>query len=216
MRRVAIVPALNEAQTIARVVEEIRAVDPGFEILVIDDGSTDGTAGRGGARRSARRTPSLQRRHRRRRPDRLPVRARPRLPGRRPDRRRRAARSRRARPAARADRRRTSADMVVGSRFRGARPVPRPVRAQARDSAPVRRRLADRPAADDRSDLRLPRGQPPRHRALRRRLPARLSRGRGERARVPPPAEDRRGARGDAHARRRPLLDHGSAARSTT
>jgi glycosyltransferase involved in cell wall biosynthesis len=44
VRRVAIVPALNEAQTIARVVEEIRAVDPGFEILVIDDGSTDDTS----------------------------------------------------------------------------------------------------------------------------------------------------------------------------
>jgi len=43
VRRVAIVPALNEAPTIARVIGEIRAVDPGFEILVIDDGSTDGT-----------------------------------------------------------------------------------------------------------------------------------------------------------------------------
>ena len=43
VRRVAIVPALNEAQTIAGVVKEIRAVDPGFEILVIDDGSTDDT-----------------------------------------------------------------------------------------------------------------------------------------------------------------------------
>jgi len=43
VRRMAIVPALNEAQTIASVVAEIRAVDPGLEILVIDDGSTDDT-----------------------------------------------------------------------------------------------------------------------------------------------------------------------------
>ena len=44
LRRVAIVPALNEEETIVRVVEEIRAVDPGFEILVVDDGSSDKTA----------------------------------------------------------------------------------------------------------------------------------------------------------------------------
>jgi glycosyltransferase involved in cell wall biosynthesis len=42
-RRIAIVPALNEAATIGRVIEEIKAVDPGFEILVVDDGSHDGT-----------------------------------------------------------------------------------------------------------------------------------------------------------------------------
>ena len=42
-RRVAIVPALNEAATIGRVIQEIRAVDPGFEIVVVDDGSDDGT-----------------------------------------------------------------------------------------------------------------------------------------------------------------------------
>ena len=43
-RRVAVVPALNEEDCIARVVEEIRAFDPGFEIVVVDDGSADRTA----------------------------------------------------------------------------------------------------------------------------------------------------------------------------
>jgi glycosyltransferase involved in cell wall biosynthesis len=43
-RRIAIVPALNEAETIGRVIGEIRAVDPAFDILVVDDGSDDGTA----------------------------------------------------------------------------------------------------------------------------------------------------------------------------
>jgi glycosyltransferase involved in cell wall biosynthesis len=42
-RRIAIVPALNEAATIGRVIQEIRDADPGFEILVVDDGSDDGT-----------------------------------------------------------------------------------------------------------------------------------------------------------------------------
>ena len=43
-RCVAIVPALNEEACIGRVVEEIRAFDSGFEIVVIDDGSGDRTA----------------------------------------------------------------------------------------------------------------------------------------------------------------------------
>ena len=42
-RRIAIVPALNEAENIARVIQEIRSVDQGFEILVVDDGSDDET-----------------------------------------------------------------------------------------------------------------------------------------------------------------------------
>ena len=43
-RRIAIVPARNEEGAIGGVVREIRAFDPGLDVLVIDDGSTDGTA----------------------------------------------------------------------------------------------------------------------------------------------------------------------------
>jgi glycosyltransferase involved in cell wall biosynthesis len=44
VRRAAVVPAWNEAKTIAGVIAEIRAVDPGMEIVVVDDGSVDETA----------------------------------------------------------------------------------------------------------------------------------------------------------------------------
>jgi glycosyltransferase involved in cell wall biosynthesis len=44
LRRIAIVPALNEERSIAAVIAEIRAADPEFEVVVIDDGSTDRTA----------------------------------------------------------------------------------------------------------------------------------------------------------------------------
>jgi glycosyltransferase involved in cell wall biosynthesis len=50
LKRLAIVPALNEEGAIGRVIEEIRAVDPDFDIVVIDDGSTDRTAGVASAR----------------------------------------------------------------------------------------------------------------------------------------------------------------------
>ena len=43
-RRIAIVPAYNEERTIRRVIDEIRAVDPGFDVVVVDDGSHDRTA----------------------------------------------------------------------------------------------------------------------------------------------------------------------------
>jgi glycosyltransferase involved in cell wall biosynthesis len=45
LRRLAIVPAFNEEASVGRVIDEIRAFDPGFEIVVVDDGSTDRTAG---------------------------------------------------------------------------------------------------------------------------------------------------------------------------
>jgi glycosyltransferase involved in cell wall biosynthesis len=44
LRRVAIVPAYNEAASVAVVIAEIRAVDPELEVVVVDDGSRDGTA----------------------------------------------------------------------------------------------------------------------------------------------------------------------------
>jgi glycosyltransferase involved in cell wall biosynthesis len=44
LRRLAIIPAHNEAPSIAQVVSEIRAADRDLHIVVVDDGSTDGTA----------------------------------------------------------------------------------------------------------------------------------------------------------------------------
>jgi glycosyltransferase involved in cell wall biosynthesis len=44
LRRIAIVPALNEEQSVPRVIRELRAFDPGLEIVVVSDGSTDRTA----------------------------------------------------------------------------------------------------------------------------------------------------------------------------
>jgi glycosyltransferase involved in cell wall biosynthesis len=46
LRRLAIVPAYNEADAIEAVINELRSVDPDLAIVVIDDGSTDGTAAR--------------------------------------------------------------------------------------------------------------------------------------------------------------------------
>jgi glycosyltransferase involved in cell wall biosynthesis len=44
LKRIAIVPALNEEESIGRVIDEIRAFDPGLEVVVVDDGSVDRTA----------------------------------------------------------------------------------------------------------------------------------------------------------------------------
>jgi glycosyltransferase involved in cell wall biosynthesis len=45
LKRIAIVPALNEEETVGRVIGEIGDFDPGFDVVVVDDGSTDRTAG---------------------------------------------------------------------------------------------------------------------------------------------------------------------------
>jgi glycosyltransferase involved in cell wall biosynthesis len=44
LRYLAILPALNEEASVASLIAEIRALDPRFQVLVVDDGSTDGTA----------------------------------------------------------------------------------------------------------------------------------------------------------------------------
>ena len=44
LKRVAIVPAYNEELNIVRVLAELRAFDPGLDIVVVSDGSTDHTA----------------------------------------------------------------------------------------------------------------------------------------------------------------------------
>jgi glycosyltransferase involved in cell wall biosynthesis len=43
-RRCAVVPAYNEERNIGRVVEELHAFDPGLTVVVVSDGSLDGTA----------------------------------------------------------------------------------------------------------------------------------------------------------------------------
>jgi glycosyltransferase involved in cell wall biosynthesis len=45
-RNLAIVPAFNEADSVAPTVSAIHQLAPGFDVLVVDDGSTDATAGR--------------------------------------------------------------------------------------------------------------------------------------------------------------------------
>jgi len=45
-RLLAIVPAYNEAAAIAATIDDIRRKAPGWDVLVVDDGSTDNTAGR--------------------------------------------------------------------------------------------------------------------------------------------------------------------------
>ncbi len=50
LRKLAIVPAYNEAGIVGRVVRDLHRQAPGFDVLVVDDGSTDSTASAAEAR----------------------------------------------------------------------------------------------------------------------------------------------------------------------
>jgi glycosyltransferase involved in cell wall biosynthesis len=45
MNALVIIPTYNEAETVAKVIREVLALEPRADILVVDDGSPDGTAG---------------------------------------------------------------------------------------------------------------------------------------------------------------------------
>lgn len=43
VKRIAIVPAFNEERNVGRVLDELRSLDPGLDVVVVSDGSTDRT-----------------------------------------------------------------------------------------------------------------------------------------------------------------------------
>ena len=207
-RVVAVVPAFDEEAAIGAVVAGIREFDPEIEVVVVDDGSADGTSdaataagaivvrlpfnlGIGAAVQTGFRYALEQDydvavrldgdgQHD---PTELPKLLEPLERG--------------------------EADVVTGSRFRddagGYRAA---ARAQARDHVVREARLASLAAAGDRHDVRLPGPQPRGDLAVRPRLPERLPRGRGDGAPAQAPAAPPRGAGRDAGAGDRLVLDH--------
>ena len=77
--KLAIVPAHNEAGAVGPTVAEIRRWAPDFDVLVVDDGSTDATGERARAAGATVLRAAVQPRHRRRDAGGVSVRARARL-----------------------------------------------------------------------------------------------------------------------------------------
>ncbi len=211
--RLAIVPAYNEEESVARVVTAIHEQCPDFDVLVVDDGSTDRTAeqaeragatviqhpfnlGIGGAvqtgykyaQRNAYDLAAQVDGDGQHDPGYLPTLT-----------------------AALCDD--DEIDMVTGSRFREGPGYKVPwVRRtgimlfSGLMSLIVRQRVTD-------PDLRVSHDEPPRHRALCARLPARLPRGRGHLADARTSPAHARGSGAHERAAQRTLVDHESAQR---
>ena len=75
MRTLVFIPAWNEEASVAAVIAGVRERLPDADVLVVDDGSTDATAGGARECRRAGRLAALQPGPRRRAADRLPLRA---------------------------------------------------------------------------------------------------------------------------------------------
>ena len=192
----AVIPAYNEAATVARCRRRAcRERAPSCDVLVVNDGSTDDTADR--ARAAGADVLEL--------PFNLGIGGavqagfvyaqengyRFMVAGRR----RRPARAARDRDAAGRDGAPTRPSTWSAARASWCpgeylAPISRRTR-HPRLRVPA---LADRRPAGDRSDVGLPALQPPRDRAVRGRLPARLPRGRGGADAPPPPPADGGGA----------------------
>ena len=218
-RHIAIVPAFNEADAHRSTVAAIREHAPDFDVLVVDDGSTDATAA-SAPRRRARACCAM--------PFNLGIGG--------------AMQSgymyalehgyevavqvdgdgqhdprHIARPARRAARD-PELNMVTGSRFLAAdgdgyrSSATRRVGIRVFSSVVSR----DHRPARHRPDVGLSHDQPPRHRAVRARLPARLPRGRGDPADARAPPAQLRDPRRDAPALDRRLRRSPRRSRSTT
>ena len=216
MRKAAIVPAYNEA----RLDRGRRRRAPVGPPRVRDRrrrrrlDRRDGR--RGSSRRRRSRPASVQPRHRRRRADRHRMGPAARLRARGPGRRRRPARSAADPEAAPARSSPATSDVVVGTRFAGDRHLPRLGRPPHRHHCLRQARLADRPPARHRHDLRLPGDERARDRPLRRRVPLRLPRGRGDRPHLPAQAAPGRGRRSRCDRASRAAPRSRPSARSTT
>src|SRR3954464_11470586 len=209
----AVVPAYNESATVGRVIRSIREHAPLYDVVVVDDGSTDATAaeaeaagakvirhpynlGIGGAVQSGF-TYALENGYRRL----VQVDA---------DGQHEPSEIAKLEAAMDDD---PSLDMVCGSRFREEGQYAAPISRRAADPPPHRLphlrlpRLPHRRAAGDRPHRGVPPLQPARHRPVRARLPARLPRGRGRPDGPLPPSEDAGNCGEDVPARRRCVVD---------